>query len=213
MIARGRDPRPRPLTIPTAQAYYCPRPKPEHPSPSSRRLAPLPEDRRSRTDLKSEYQRPFLARAREPRHGGCTRGLCDRAHAVERLLAALRLFSLVDDHASDLREAPHAFGRTQSLRRRRPRHATATRRCARHRERLLAAFVLCRGVNAPRAVERPRSARRRSTKRVPRPPPRRRSSLSSTTSSHRPRARRRRVVVLTPFYCPRRHGQVRARYS
>ena len=152
MIARGRDPRPRPLTIPTAQAYYCPRPKPEHPSPSSRGLTPLPEDRRSRTDLKSEYQRPFLARARTPRHGHRIQELRDRAHAVERLLAALRLFSLVDDHAPDLREAPHAFGRTRSLRRRRPRQATATRRRTPSRE-------TARGVRALK--RRKRAARRR----------------------------------------------------
>ena len=146
MIARGRDPRPRPLTIPTAQAYYCPRPKPEHPSPSSRRLTPLPEDRRSRTDLKSEHQRPFLARARVTRHGGCTRELRDRAHAIQRLLAALLLFTLLDDHAPDLKEAPHAFGRTRSLRRRRPRHATATRRGARRHESSRPSGPVGRGV-------------------------------------------------------------------
>ena len=46
------------------------------------------------------------------RHGGCTRELRDRAHAVERLLAALGLFTLANDHVPDLREAPHAFDRT-----------------------------------------------------------------------------------------------------
>ena len=56
--------------------------------------------------------------ARTPRHGRRVQELRDRAHAVERLLTALRLFTLVDDHAPELREAPHAFGRTRSLRRR-----------------------------------------------------------------------------------------------
>ena len=108
--------RPRPATPATHDTYRAdillPTTRTRAPTAGTTATTPAPEAEPTSTHLKSEYQRhdtsAFLARARTPRHGHRIQELRDRAHAVERMQTDLRLFTLLDDHAPDLREAPHA---------------------------------------------------------------------------------------------------------
>ena len=109
MIARGRDP-PTPATHDTYRAdILLPTTRTRAPTAVTTATTSAPEAEPTSTHLKSEYQRhdtsAFLARARTPRHGRRVQELRDRAHAVERMHTDLRLFTLLDDHAPDLREA------------------------------------------------------------------------------------------------------------